>query len=214
MWCRAQVDILTSDSALDAALAQVGAPTPCDDSRVHGIVRREDASGAVGDVDDWTKVRLFHPVLAHELDAGVAHLLAREMRFDHDELAGVKKTLDVFAQPEDRRDSALPLVGADPLEGAEAVVEGMGKDVDLGVIPIDKLTLKPDLLFLLNHGTPWNGHLPAGGGPISGRPVNRATGIPRRAVSAPRARAGNFSAAEVIGRCRESGNIPGGATLT
>ena len=48
-----------------------------------------------------------------------------------------------------RRKTAGPvvgLVGADALEHAHAVVQGVGEDVDLGVVPGDELAVHPDLL--------------------------------------------------------------------
>ena len=46
------------------------------------------------------------------------------------------------------------LVGADALERAEAVVQRVGEDVDLGVVPVDELAVQPDLLNLSTIGAP------------------------------------------------------------
>jgi hypothetical protein len=46
---------------------------------------------------------------------------------------------------------ALRLVGADPFEHPRPVVEPVAPDVDLGVVPVDELTVEPDLLGLV-HG--------------------------------------------------------------
>src|SRR5205085_4893026 len=46
------------------------------------------------------------------------------------------------------------LVGADPFEDTGAVVKAVRADVDLGVGPVDKLAVHPDLLELL-HASPF-----------------------------------------------------------
>ena len=43
------------------------------------------------------------------------------------------------------------LVRADALERAEAVVQRVREDVDLGVVPVDELAVDPDLLHLVDH---------------------------------------------------------------
>jgi hypothetical protein len=67
------------------------------------------------------------------------------------ELAGVEQALDVLAEAKDGRHPVGALVGPDPLEGAETVVERVREDVDLRVVPIDELSVHPDLGDLLDH---------------------------------------------------------------
>ena len=46
------------------------------------------------------------------------------------------------------------LVAADALEDAEAVVQRVRQDVDLGLVPGDELAVHPDLLDLVDHRAP------------------------------------------------------------
>ena len=143
---------LDADAVVEGALAEVGAPLPRDDHRAHGVLWRVHAHRAVADEDDGPQVRLDHAVLAHQRDARVGHLRRGDARLEHDELARVVEPLDVLLEAEDGRRAVGPLVRADALERAEAVVQRVREHVDLGLVPVDELAVEPDLLFLLDHG--------------------------------------------------------------
>src|SRR5262249_43226978 len=86
-----------------------------------------------------------------DLDARLMDLLAREARLDHDELARVVQPLEVIFQPEDRRAAVETLVGADPFEGTQPIVQRVRVDVHEGVVPVDELTFDPDLAHFVDH---------------------------------------------------------------
>jgi len=67
---------------------------------------------------------------------------------------GVEEPVDVLLQPEDRGFAVLRPVAADPLEDADAVVQRVGEDVDLRLVPVHELAVHPDLLRLLDHAPP------------------------------------------------------------
>ena len=67
------------------------------------------------------------------LDAGGDDLLARVRHVHHADLAAVEQAIDVLAEPEDGALAVGPLVGADALEGADAVVQRVRQDVDVGL---------------------------------------------------------------------------------
>src|SRR5260221_11049884 len=67
------------------------------------------------------------------------------------ELAGVEEPLDVLAQTENRGDSVGALVRANAFEGTETIVKRVREDVHLRVVPVDELTVHPDLRDLLDH---------------------------------------------------------------
>src|SRR5689334_16745043 len=81
----------------------------------------------------------------------LAQLLHRVGKVDVVELRRLLEPLEVVAVAEDRR-AAIGLVGANPLEHTGAVMEAVGEDVDLGVVPRDQLAIHPDPLRLL-HGS-------------------------------------------------------------
>ena len=51
----------------------------------------------------------------------------------------------VLLQLEDRGATVVGLVGADPLEDSESVVQGMRQDVDSGIRPVHEAAVQPDL---------------------------------------------------------------------
>jgi len=56
----------------------------------------------------------------------------------------------MFIKPEDSR-TAPRLVATDSLENAEAIVQGVGKDVNGCLVPVNKLSIHPDLFGLRYH---------------------------------------------------------------
>jgi curved DNA-binding protein CbpA len=56
----------------------------------------------------------------------------------------------MFIKPEDSR-TAPRLVAPDSLENAEAIVQGVGKDVNGCLVPVNKLSIHPDLFGLRYH---------------------------------------------------------------
>src|SRR5712675_984382 len=57
----------------------------------------------------------------------------------------------MLAQPENRGRPVRSPVGANTLECPETIVEGVGQDVHLGVVPCDELSIHPYLFDLLDH---------------------------------------------------------------
>ena len=56
----------------------------------------------------------------------------------------------MLLEPEDGR-AVGGVVGAHALEGAAAVVQGVGQHMDLGVAPVDQLAVHPDLAVTVGH---------------------------------------------------------------
>ena len=83
----------------------------------------------------------------HDLDKPV--LLALDDSLDAHDPASVDESLSVLLEPEDG-ESLGGVVDPDPLEHAGSVVHGVGEDMDLGVLPVDELAVKPDLLGLIH----------------------------------------------------------------
>src|SRR5207302_1903067 len=81
-------------------------------------------------------VALVELVLPHRQLGGLDDVGGCEWHVDEEDLGRVEQPGDVVGQPEDGR-ALLGLVGANALEHATAVVQGVGEDVDLGVVPGD-----------------------------------------------------------------------------
>lgn len=75
--------------------------------------------------------------------------LAVEDEVESHHLASVDKPPDVVLEPEHGRPLGS-LIDPDSLEDAGAVIERMGENVDLGVLPVDKLSVEPNLLCLIH----------------------------------------------------------------
>jgi hypothetical protein len=61
----------------------------------------------------------------------------------------------VLVEAEDGGAPVVHLVGADALESRGAVMEGVGEDVDAGVVPVDLLSVHPYGPQLLDHAGPF-----------------------------------------------------------
>ena len=71
-------------------------------------------------------------------------------------------------EAEDRGAPVVGAVGADPLEGRGAVVEGVRQDVDFRVVPGDEPAVHPDVLKLFDHKV----ILGQGGSQVHGKMTN------------------------------------------
>jgi hypothetical protein len=63
----------------------------------------------------------------------------------------IEKALHVLRQAKNRRASVFALITADALEDPQAVMERVGEDMDVSVVPVHKIAVKPDLFSLLHH---------------------------------------------------------------
>ena len=135
---------------LQAFLAEVGAPGPGRDHQVDRVALGADAQLLGADPGERAQVAALELVLAHDGALGVHHLLERERDLHAQDLGRVEQALGVLAQAEDRR-AVDRVVGAHAFEGAAAVVQRVGQDVDLGVAPVDELAVHPDLAVAIVH---------------------------------------------------------------
>src|SRR5262249_37726397 len=103
----------------------------------------------VAQVRERADVALAHPVRAQGLEDRRLDLLARPGHVDLDDLRRVQQPLHVLAQAEHRPVAVLAAVAADALEHAHAVVQRLGEDVDLRIVPGNQLPVEPDALGLL-----------------------------------------------------------------
>jgi len=140
---------LRPHAVADALLAEVGAPGPDGDGDVDGARQGVEAHLAVAQVDQRADIAGVDVVDPDGLLGGLDDLLHGERRLDHQHLGRLQEAADVVGQPEDGR-SGGGGVGPDALEDSGAVVERVGEDVDLGVVPVDELAVHPNLVHFLN----------------------------------------------------------------
>jgi hypothetical protein len=67
-------------------------------------------------------------------------------------MSRVEKPLNVLWKAEYCGTSVFACITANAFEDPQAIVQGVSEDVNVSVIPVDKLTINPDLLSLLHHG--------------------------------------------------------------
>jgi hypothetical protein len=64
----------------------------------------------------------------------------------------VEKPLNMLLKSKYCGTSVFAFITANAFEDSQAVVQGMSEDVHISIIPVHKLSIKPDLLSLLHHG--------------------------------------------------------------
>jgi hypothetical protein len=110
-----------------------------------------DAQFLVADPGQRAKVAALQLVFAHHGALRFVDLFLGERDFHAQDLGAVEQALGVLLQAENG--GAIDgVVGAHALEGAAAVVQGVGQDVDFGVAPVDHLAVHPDFAVAVGHG--------------------------------------------------------------
>jgi Na+/serine symporter len=64
----------------------------------------------------------------------------------------VKEPLNVLWKAKYCGTSVFAFITANAFEDSQSIVQGVSEDVNLSIVPVNKLTINPDLLGLLHHG--------------------------------------------------------------
>jgi hypothetical protein len=89
-------------------------------------------------------------ILARHVDAGPVQGGLVERQFHAEDLGRTEEAPGVRLQPEDGH-AALGLVGADALENAQPVVQGVGQDMGGGIAPGHHFAVIPDDAVAVGH---------------------------------------------------------------
>ena len=65
--------------------------------------------------------------------------------------AGIEQALNVLLQTKNGGAAINALIRPDALKDSQAVVQGVGENVDLGLFPGNKFAVEPDEFRLLHH---------------------------------------------------------------
>ncbi len=141
---------LHADAAVQALLAEVGAPGPGGDRDVHLGAHGRHAHLLRAVEGERADVAALQLVGAHHLALRLHELLAGEGHVHHVDLGRVEQPVRVLLQPEDGRPD-LGLVGAHPLEDRQPVVQRVGEDVGRGFPPGHELAVVPDEAVAVGH---------------------------------------------------------------
>ena len=135
---------LGGDALLHALVAEVGAPLPGGDGDPRAVGGRAKAHRAVADEDERPEVGLCLTIGAQKVTGGRHDLVDGVGDLQQPHVGALEEPADVLAMAEDVAASVGPLVAADALEHTEAVVERVGHDVDVGLVPGDQGAIHPD----------------------------------------------------------------------
>ena len=128
----------------DPLVAQVGAPRPGGYGHIDRARQGVQSHFPVAQVSDRPDVAGRQAVDPHRLLHRVDQVVDRVGDVDAKDLCRPEQPLDVGSQPEHCR-APVGLVGPDPFEHTVAVVERVGKHVNVCVVPVDELAVHPDL---------------------------------------------------------------------
>jgi len=109
------------------------------------------AHDAVADERQRTDVPGLHLVHHQGVQRGLDQLVAAEGNLHAQNVRGVDEALHMLRKAVHGAAPVRALVGANALEDAAAVMQSVGEDVHVGLIPVDELAVHPDLFRFLNH---------------------------------------------------------------
>src|SRR5262245_36901716 len=124
------------------------------------IVAVVDAHFTVAQIDQRTDVALTHLVDVHRVNDGALDVILRPRHFHASNMRRMKQALDMFLEAENGW-SVCRVVAPNALKDTEPIVQRMTEHVYLGLVPIYKLSIHPNLLRGL-HGAllPPRTHVP------------------------------------------------------
>jgi hypothetical protein len=104
-----------------------------------------DADIAIAPKYDGSKVAGLEVVNADKLHHRVTKLIDGETGIDAINLGGVHKTADMLAEAENCGPGD-GFITADSFKHRATVTDNVGKNVDLGIVPVNEAAVVPDLL--------------------------------------------------------------------
>ena len=186
---------LDADAALHVLLAEIGAPLPGRHHAVHAQVVGAQAH-ALGAVEaHGPDVAGLEAVLADHGEHGLVDGVLVPGQRHAEDAGGAEQAVGVRLQAEDRG-AALRAVGADALEDAEPIVEGVGEHVHAGLTPGHQRPVEPDDPVAVRHA---HRCLTPPSSPASIQARHSAATAPRSSARAPASTTG--SSPSSVRRC-------------
>ena len=140
-----------ANALVQAVFAQVSAPGPGGDHGVHGVALGADAQFFAADPHQRANVGTAEFVFAQYLLVGLVELLLAEGNLHAQDFGAVEQALGVLLQAENGG-AFVGLVSAHALESAAAIVQGVRKNVHLGIAPVNQLAIHPDGAIAVGNG--------------------------------------------------------------
>ena len=141
---------LHPDAFLQTLFPQIRTPGPGGDRDPDRVRASMQTALAFADEDDRSDVTLFELIGADGVEARLRYLFGGERDFQTQDVSRIEQAVVVLGQPEDGGAAVLTGVAANSLEHADAVVQSMGEDMYLGLVPGHQRAVHPNLTVV--HG--------------------------------------------------------------
>ena len=106
------------------------------------LVGNQQAHGPIFQIDDRSDIPFRKTVDAHQIDVRLVKGVPVVRDLYAANVGRVVKALDMVFEPEYAGPSR-GFVETNPLEHTQSVVQGVGQDVDLSILPVHHLTVHP-----------------------------------------------------------------------
>ena len=96
-------------------------------------------------------IGLLLAVEPQDFAAGRLDIVLFEGNVDHHDVTGIEQALNMLLQAENGRAPIVTLISPNAFKNSQPVVQGVGQDVDLGLLPGDEFAVEPDEFGLFHH---------------------------------------------------------------
>ncbi len=134
-----------------ALVPQVGPPDPTDNGHLYGAALGVEPHDPFPQKHQGPDVGLLLPVEPQDFAAGRLDVVLFEGNLDHHDVAGIEQALNMLLQAKNGRAPIVTLVSPNAFKDSQAVVQGVGQDVDLGLLPGNEFAVEPDEFGLFHH---------------------------------------------------------------
>src|SRR5262249_59915416 len=132
-----------ADPCVQSPFTEIRPPRPHGDGRADGIVAVVDAHFAVAQIDQRTDVALTHLVDVHCVHDRTSYVILRPHHLHASNMRRMKQALDMFLEAENGW-SVRRIIAPNALKDTEPIVQRMTEHMDLGLVPIYKLSIHPN----------------------------------------------------------------------
>jgi hypothetical protein len=98
------------------------------------------------------KARGLMPIGSKGIQNSLGDFLPAERDLHEHGMSRVKEPLNVLGKAKYCGTSVFAFVTANAFEDPQAIVQSVGENVNIGIIPVNKRTIYPDFLSFLHHG--------------------------------------------------------------
>src|SRR5262249_27592116 len=130
---------------VQGSFTEISPPRPHSNRRADGIMTVVDTHFAVAQIDQRTDVAFTHLVDVHRVNDRASYVILRPRHLHASNVRRMKQALDMFLEAENGW-SVRRVIAPNALKDTESIVQRMTEHVYLGLVPIYKLSIHPNLL--------------------------------------------------------------------